>query len=549
MNVRKHVRLLIATLLPFVFAFSYANTADHIAAITTGDKEKRTEALDSLVENKKLSALPILGAINDKKLYLYQNEAVTIGDSRLVGEEKVYPLYRLYPKVSEWKNEKGKVVEKPLSDLEEIKFARTERLKIIPVLPFINLTSIDDERRKLAYTQFQNKGDKKTIELITEAYATETTDDMRRIARETILAIELQNTSDEDKQLEIIKNLVENQGYNTTYIIKNFVEQPTLDKNFKLKVERQLKIVTDRASRITVYQNFFSGISLGSILILVALGLSIIYGLAGVINMAHGEFMMIGAYTTFCIQEAFKGTGANAVSDAFFLLSLPLSFVVAGCFGLIIEKLILRKLYSKPLESLLATWGVSLVLIQLARTVFGDLTSVKTPSLLSGGWEIIPQLVLPYNRLFIIGMTIVIISVTYWFLYKTRNGLRIRSVTQNRSMSSCLGISTSRIDALTFFVGSGIAGVAGCCMTLIGNVVPDMGQTYIVDSFLVVVTGGVGNLFGTIVAGLGIGSLTKVLEPIFHAVYGKVIILIVIIVFLQFKPKGLFPAKGRIADE
>ena len=296
-------------------------------------------------------------------------------------------------------------------------------------------------------------------------------------------------------------------------------------------------------------QNLFSGISLGSILILISLGLSIIYGLAGIINMAHGEFLMIGGYTTYCMEGLFTNTFHVHNGNLFFLASLPVSFVVAGTAGLLLERLVIRQLYAKPLESLLATWGISLILIQLARTIFGDLTAVKIPPLLSGGWQVAPDLVLPYSRLFIIGLTIVTVSLLYGVLFKTRLGVQIRAVTQNRSMSACLGINTRRVDAITFFIGSGLAGLAGCAMTLIGNVVPDMGQTYIVDSFLVVVSGGVGKLVGTILAGLGIGILSKVLEAFFEAVYGKVLILLLLMIFLQFKPRGLFPDKGRVAED
>jgi urea transport system permease protein len=296
-------------------------------------------------------------------------------------------------------------------------------------------------------------------------------------------------------------------------------------------------------------QNLFSGISLGSILILISLGLSIVYGLAGIINMAHGEFMMIGAYTTYCVEGLFADTLHVQNGNLFFLVSLPVSFVVAGMAGLLLERLVIRRLYAKPLESLLATWGISLILIQLARTIFGDLTSVKMPPMLSGGWQVTPDLVLPYSRLFIIGLTTVTVVLLYGCLFKTRLGVQIRAVTQNRSMSACLGINTRRVDAATFFIGSGLAGLAGSAMTLIGNVVPDMGQTYIVDAFLVVVSGGVGKLAGTILAGLGIGLTSKVLEAFFEAVYGKVLILLLMMLFLQFKPRGLFPDKGRIAED
>lgn len=277
---------------------------------------------------------------------------------------------------------------------------------------------------------------------------------------------------------------------------------------------------------------------------MIALGLSVIYGLAGVINMAHGEFLMIGAYTTFVLQNLLPSQ-----SDLFFWISLPMSFLVSGLFGFVIERLIIRFLYARPLESMLATWGVSLVLIQLARTLFGDLTAVRTPTILIGGWEVIPHLMLPYNRLFIIVLSMVMVALTFYTLYRTRLGMKIRAVTQNRKMSACLGIRTERIDVTTFFLGSGLAGTAGAAMTLIGNVVPDMGQTYIVDSFLVVVSGGVGNMFGSVFSGLGIGILGKVFESFFEAVYGKVLILMCIVIFLQYRPKGLFPDKGRIGDD
>jgi len=308
-----------------------------------------------------------------------------------------------------------------------------------------------------------------------------------------------------------------------------------------------VRVATDSSG--TYVQNLFGGISLGSILILVSLGLAIVYGLAGIINMAHGEFLMIGAYTTYSVQVFFTNVLHVQSTNWFFIAALPVSFIVAGLAGLLLERLIIRHLYAKPLESLLATWGVSLILIQTARSLFGDLTAVKLPEMLAGGWRVNENLVLPYNRLFIIALTIVVLIALYRTLTATRLGMQIRAVTQNRSMSACLGINTKRIDAMTFFIGSGLAGLAGCAMTLIGNVVPDMGQTYIVDAFLTVVIGGVGKLLGTITAGLGIGIFSKVLEAFFEAVYGKVLILLLIMLFMQFKPRGIFPDKGRTAAD
>ena len=223
----------------------------------------------------------------------------------------------------------------------------------------------------------------------------------------------------------------------------------------------------------------------------------------------------------------------------------PLAFLVAASFGLVLEALVIRRLYSRPLESLLATWGISLILVQAARSIFGDLTAVRLPKILSGGWELAPQIILPYNRMFIMALAVIVVGGLLTLFFRTRFGLRLRATTQNREMSACVGVPVRRVDSLAFALGTGIAGIAGWAMTLVGNVVPNMGQTYIVDSFLVVVTGGVGKLMGTISAGLGIGIFNKVLEPVFEAVYGKVILLGLIVFFLQSRPTGLFPAKGR----
>ncbi|HJU05801.1 MAG TPA: urea ABC transporter permease subunit UrtB [Nitrospiraceae bacterium] len=295
-------------------------------------------------------------------------------------------------------------------------------------------------------------------------------------------------------------------------------------------------------------ETIFRGISLSSILLLMALGLAIVFGLMGVINMAHGELMMVGAYATFLTQEAFRAMLPPTVFDAYFLAALPCAFLAAALFGLVLEATVIRFLYGRPLETLLATWGVSLIFIQAARVWFGDLTSVVAPSWLSGGAQVMVGVQLPYNRLFIIGLAIICVISIYLLLFRSRVGLKVRAVMQNRNMSACLGIATRRVDAYTFAFGSGLAGLAGCALTLVGNVEPGLGQNYIVDSFMVVVTGGVGKLAGTIVASLGIGGLNKLLEPSFGAVYGKVFILLLVVLFLQRRPSGLFAIKGRHAE-
>lgn len=520
------------------------NYFDFLGQLISGNDSTQAESLKKLLQEKDPATFPLLSAINDKKFFLYETVPVTTGEKFISNNgTELFPIYKLYPKYELYKNENGEVLAVEQSKLSPVEISRSNRLLIAPLIPYLNLVSLIPEKRKLAYSQFQGADDAQIIPLLRKSLNTENEKDVLRLGKETVFSIILKTSKDEVTIKMAIDSLEENWGPNTESILYEYGNVPptTNMKDYATKASGRLQ---KKHEVVAVAQNLFSGLSLGSILILIALGLSIIYGIAGVINMAHGEFLMIGAYTTFAIQEIFPKN-----SDTFFLVSLPVSFLVAGIFGFIIERLIIRFLYSRPLESLLATWGVSLVLVQMARSVFGDLTAVRAPRWLSGGWEIMPHLILPYNRLFIIGISIFIISITYLTLYKSRLGMLIRAVTQNRNMSSCLGIETRKVDMITFFLGSGLAGIAGCAMTLIGNVVPDMGQTYIVDSFLVVVTGGVGKMAGAIISGFGIGFLTKFMESLFEAVYGKVFILVIIIMFLQFKPKGMFPDKGRIGDD
>ena len=292
----------------------------------------------------------------------------------------------------------------------------------------------------------------------------------------------------------------------------------------------------------------FTGISLGSILLLVALGLAITYGLMGVINMAHGELMMIGAYTTWGVQSLFRHF-APGLFDAYILLAIPASFLVSAGVGAILERGVIRFLYGRPLETLLATWGISLVLMQGVRSLFGaQNVEVENPSWMSGGIAVTSNLVLPYNRLAIIAFAALVLLATWLLISRTRLGLFVRGVTQNRRMASCTGIDTVRIDTLAFALGAGIAGMAGCALSQVGNVGPDLGQSYIVDSFMVVVLGGVGQLAGTVLAALGLGLMNKMLEGIAGAVLAKIFVLIFIVVFIQKRPQGLFALKGRSAE-
>ena len=292
----------------------------------------------------------------------------------------------------------------------------------------------------------------------------------------------------------------------------------------------------------------FSGLSLGSILLLAALGLAITFGLLGVINMAHGEMLMLGAYATYGVQWLMQRWAPEAI--AFYpLLALPVAFFVTAAIGMALERTVIRHLYGRPLETLLATWGISLMLIQLVRLLFGaQNVEVANPAWLSGGIQVLPNLVLPYNRIVIIAFALFVVVLTWLLLNKTRLGLNVRAVTQNRNMAACCGVPTGRVDMLAFGLGSGIAGLGGVALSQIGNVGPDLGQSYIIDSFLVVVLGGVGQLAGSVFAAFGLGIANKILEPQIGAVLGKILILALIILFIQKRPQGLFALKGRVID-
>lgn len=293
----------------------------------------------------------------------------------------------------------------------------------------------------------------------------------------------------------------------------------------------------------------FNSLSLGSILLLIAMGLAITFGLMKVINMAHGELIMIGAYATYVTQLFFSSYLPEQLADYYFLFAIPVAFGVAFLMGLILEFSLIRHLYGRPLDSLLATWGVGLMLQQLARTIFGaPNVGVTRPSWLNGGFELMQGVVLPYNRLFILVLVLICILLLYFYLYRSASGRRVRAVMQNRDMAACLGISTRKVDSYTFALGAAFAGVAGCALTLIGPIGPSIGTSYIIDAFMVVVVGGVGMLAGTIASALGIGFLSTVFEYWTSTSMGKVIMFLVIIAFLQLRPQGLVSIRSRSLD-
>ncbi|NCP54665.1 MAG: urea ABC transporter permease subunit UrtB, partial [Rhodoferax sp.] len=362
-----------------------------------------------------------------------------------------------------------------------------------------------------------------------------------------VRAAALLNSSDQTKRLEAAQLLAGSGQANTKTML---LERLKLEEDSAVKVAlgaalRQVESALAWGDKLGA---LFSGISLGSILLLVALGLAITYGLMGVINMAHGELMMIGAYATYVVQGVFQKYLPGAF-DWYLLASVPVAFMAAALMGAVLERSVIRFLYGRPLETLLATWGISLMLMQLVRSVFGaQNVGVENPSWMSGGVQVLGNLSLPYNRLVIIGFALFVLGSVAWLIGKTRLGLFVRGVTQNRPIASCMGVNTARIDTYAFALGSGIAGLAGCALSQVGNVGPDLGQGYIVDAFMVVVLGGVGQLAGTVYAALGLGILNKFLEGWTGAVLAKIAVLVFIIVFIQKRPQGIFAMRGRSAE-
>jgi urea transport system permease protein len=364
---------------------------------------------------------------------------------------------------------------------------------------------------------------------------------------EQAFAAGLLGSTDAGKRLKAAQALANSTSASIKPLINERLANET-DAQVKNALEAALRSIDAKLVWSQRAAAAFSGISLGSILLLVALGLAITYGLMGVINMAHGELMMIGAYATYWVQTLFR-TYLPGSFDAYLIAAIPVSFLAAALVGALMERTVIRFLYGRPLETLLATWGISLVLMQTVRTVFGaQNVTVENPVWMSGSVAITSTLSLPINRLLILAFAVLVLIGMWLIIGRTRLGLFVRGVTQNRSMASCMGVNTARTDTYAFALGSGIAGLAGCALSQIGNVGPDLGQSYIVDAFMVVVLGGVGQLAGTVLAALGLGVVNKLIEGWAGAVLAKIAVLLFIVIFIQKRPSGLFALKGRSAE-
>jgi urea transport system permease protein len=399
----------------------------------------------------------------------------------------------------------------------------------------------------------EKASDPALVALVDSALATEQ-DPALKATLQVVRAAFALKTSDREQKLAALVALGASESPQTRQLLLPFVEKTKdggfveADAELRGAAEASLKSIDQRQQKGELLGSLFTGISLGSILLLVALGLAITYGLMGVINMAHGEFLMIGAYATYVVQGWFRAHWPGAESW-YLAAAIPVAFLVTAAVGAILERTVIRFLYGRPLETLLATFGISLLLIQLTRTIFGaQNVEVANPAWMSGGIQILPNLILPWNRLYIIAFSAIVVAGVWAILNLTRLGLYVRAVTQNRAMAGCVGVKTPRVDMLAFALGAGIAGLGGVALSQIGNVGPDLGQSYIIDSFMVVVLGGVGQLAGTIVGSLSLGIVSKFLEPYAGAVLAKIMVLVFIILFIQRRPQGMFALKGRSAD-
>ena len=435
------------------------------------------------------------------------------------------------------------------STVNKINLTNKLRVSLRRTIGQLQLTVEDPAIRLAAVKAMGNEDDESALNLLKARLDLENDPKVKQ-AIEVVFLLKDMNSSDKALRMKAIEALKAQNSLDVVNRLNVMVEKDEAgnfteaDADVRNAAKAALININTRLQLYSSAETIFFGLSLGAVLVLAAIGLAITFGVMGVINMAHGELMMLGAYTTYVMQQLLPNHLGISV-----LLSIPVAFVISAAVGIAIERGIIRFLYGRPLETLLATFGVSLILQQSVRSIFSPLNrSVATPEWMSGSLQINDFLSLTWNRFYILVFCLIVFLLLLQILKRTRLGLEVRAVAQNRNMAKAMGIPTSRVDAMTFGLGSGIAGVAGVALSQITNVGPNLGQAYIVDSFMVVVFGGVGNLWGTLVAGFILGIANKFLEPFAGAVLAKILVLIFIILFIQKRPRGLFPQKGRAAD-
>ncbi|MEQ1156688.1 urea ABC transporter permease subunit UrtB [Acinetobacter johnsonii] len=439
------------------------------------------------------------------------------------------------------------VIETWPGDLSQVTLVNTLRKALNFGQAQAKLKSEESAQRLVAIDILENNLSELNVAQINQLYLHEQNNKVKQRLAQLKARLDFESP-DVLVQIQAAKVLTNSNRPEVLALVEQALTQSNLNPELKAVLVDAKSQIKTRIQASEWAGHVFSGFSTASILLLAALGLAITYGLLGVINMAHGELIMIGAYTTYVVQSLFK-TYLGSYVDWYLIAAIPAAFLVSALIGMLIERTVIRPLYGRQLETLLATFGVSLILMQLVRMIFGaQNVEVSNISWLSGGIALSPSLMLPYNRIAIIVFTVAVLLLLVYLLNKTRFGLFVRAVTQNRQMARAVGIRSSRIDMLAFGLGSGLAGLAGCALAQVGNVGPDLGQNYIIDAFLVVVVGGVGQVWGAVLAALGLGISGTVLEIGMGAVLAKIILLVLVILFIQKRPQGLFAIKGRFVE-
>jgi len=519
--------LLLLCLLTAAPAFALDKAA--VEKLATGEGDERAAAIAALVAEGDPKAAAFLQSVAEGEVQTVEQKGVrrvlVVKDGQAtdaITGEKVDPVPE---------------------GAEDVVANNRLRKEIEGALAALKLLAPERETRLAAAKELAGGADAAMLPLVRKALDKETDAQIKALLELTAAAMEMKGGSKEER-IAAIRRLGQSSSPNSRTLLAEAATDA--DADVKVEAQKALREVQGSLAWGERAGLVFAGISLGSILLLAALGLAITYGLMGVINMAHGELIMIGAYTTYAVQVLFRKTG---FFDWYLLAAVPASFAVAAAVGMLLERVVIRWLYGRPLETLLATWGISLMLIQSVRTIFGaQNVQVENPAFMSGGIQAFEGVVFPWSRIYIVAFAALVVAATCLALNRTRLGLFVRGVTQNREMASCVGVPTGRVDTWAFGLGSGIAGLAGCALTQIGNVGPDLGQGYIVDSFMVVVFGGVGQLAGTVYAALVLGFANKFLESVSGAVIAKIAVLVFIIFFIQRRPQGLFAVKGRAVE-
>lgn len=504
--------------------------ADLVRQLAADDSDERIAAIHALAAGDDAeAALPVLRALAEDELYVTDERVFLMRDDAAFDAAT------------------GAAMTMP-EDYASLSINNRIRAELSNALAVLRLASTDRGTRLAAARELQSNAGIELAPALERALADEQDAAIRDLLAFALAKAQLTH-DDAAVRLEAVRALEQSASPVARGLLLPMLEEINEpDAGVRAAVADSLQTIESRLAFGAFLGQLFSGLSLGSILLLAALGLAIIYGVMGVINMAHGELLMIGAYATYFTQTLFRAH-LPELADWYLLAAVPVAFASAALVGALLERAVIRHLYGRPLETLLATWGLSLILIQSARVLFGaQNVEVANPSWMSGGVEVMAGLTLPWNRIVIMGFALFVLALIWTLMQKTRLGLFVRAVTQNRPMAGCVGVPTARVDTLAFALGAGIAGLGGVALSQIANVGPDMGQGYIVDSFMVVVMGGVGQLAGAVWAALGLGVATKFLEGWAGAVIAKIVVLVIVIIFIQKRPQGLFALKGRSVE-